>query len=195
MTDGTRPLPPARVSGPAWVREFPTSRSTDGLASPFREQVERFLAALAAAGITVVIEAGFRPPERAHLMHFAFRIAREDFDPRQVPVQGNIPIDWAHRRADGSADLPRAFAAAQAMVEAYEIVYRPALHSVHCEARAIDLTLDWAGDIVVRDAANHAIPVQGGPRNCNHPGLHAIGATYGVIKLVRDTPHWSADGR
>ncbi|HTL53679.1 MAG TPA: peptidoglycan-binding domain-containing protein [Planctomycetota bacterium] len=183
------------LSGPLWVREFPTSRSTRDLVSPFRENVDRFLAALEAAGVTILIEATLRPPARAHLMHYAWRIAREDLDPRSIPVHPGIPIDWCHRDSAGQPCFAAAFAAAQAMVEAYDIVYRPAVTSVHCEGRAIDLTLTWPGDIEVKDTTGRAVAVRGSPRNCNHPTLHAIGATYGVLKLVRDTPHWSDNGR
>lgn len=189
------PPPVAGPSGPQWVRCFPTSRSTADLTADFRAKVDRFLAALTAAGVTVLIEATRRPFARAHLMHYAFRIAREDFDPRLVPPLDGVPIDWTHRQPDGRPNLPAAFAAAQDMVAAYDIVYRPALASMHIDGRAIDLTLIWSGDIVVLDAAGRPVAVNGEPRSCDHPRLHEIGGSYGVYKLLRDRPHWSDNGR
>ena len=77
-------------SGPQWVNRFPTSKSTADLEQPFRAGVERFIAALTAAGANVAIEATRRPPERAYLMHFSFRIAREGLNPADVPSKPGV---------------------------------------------------------------------------------------------------------
>ena len=63
-------------SGPAWVARFPGSASPDDCIEPFRSSLKAFLAALAAAGAQVDIAATFRPSERAYLMHWSWKIAK-----------------------------------------------------------------------------------------------------------------------
>lgn len=64
---------------------------------------------------------------------------------------------------------------AEAMVEAYGLAYKPSLTSRHIAGRAIDMRVDgWKG---------------------TDSELYLAGAAHGVIKLVSDPPHWSADGR
>jgi hypothetical protein len=36
--------------------------------------------------------------------------------------------------------------------------------------------------------------ITGGPRDGSNPELIKVGATFGVMKLVSDPPHWSDDG-
>lgn len=63
---------------------------------------------------------------------------------------------------------------AEEMVAAYGLAYRPSLTSRHIDGLAIDLDIDgWTGTL---------------------SDLYALGATFGVHKLVRDPPHWSVDG-
>lgn len=47
---------------------------------------------------------------------------------------------------------------------------------------------------MVNDASGSAITITTTPRTGMNPALHAVGQTYGVIKLVADPPHWSDDG-
>ena len=70
------------LSGASWVSQFPTSKDVEDLASPFKDDLKEFLAALSAAGATVEISATYRPKERAFLMHYAFAIARKGLNPR-----------------------------------------------------------------------------------------------------------------
>ena len=62
------------LSGPNWANKFPTSSATADLIQPFRGNTERFIAAMRGAGISVIISATFRPPERAYLMRSSFAI-------------------------------------------------------------------------------------------------------------------------
>lgn len=182
------------VSGKDWVNKFPTSRSVDDLDPPFRTNVERFLAALAAAGATVRISATYRPKERAYLMHYAFRIAREGLSPVGIPTRVNIDIEWAHKGADGKVDLVASRNAAEEMVVAYGIAYRPALRSNHTARLAIDMTISWAGNLKILDASNKTVTI-GSPRSGQNSALIQVGATYKVIKLISDPPHWSFNGK
>lgn len=193
-----RPRPKRRrqgiVSGADWVKQFPTSISVDDLASPFKENVSAFLTALQDAGATVKISATYRPPERAYLMHYAYRIAREGLDPRNVPARNGVDIDWVHRDADGKVDLAASRNAAEDMVNAYDIVYRPALYSQHTQRLAIDMTIGWTDTLVIRNKQGKSVRVTGSPRTGQNAKLVEVGRTYGVRKLVSDPPHWSSDG-
>lgn len=182
------------VSGADWVRQFPTSTSVEDLNSPFKENVKAFLAALQDAGAAVFISATYRPPERAYLMHYAYRIAREGLDPRKVPSRESVDIEWVHRKANGQIDPVASRNAAEDMVAAYGIVYRPALNSNHTRRLAIDMSIIWSGTLSIRDARGKTASITGSPRTGQNGQLIAVGKTYGVIKLVSDPPHWSSNG-
>ena len=169
-------------SGKAWVKRYPTSVLISDLASPFRESVEDFVAALRKAGARVLIAATKRPKERAYLMHWAWRIAREQFDPAKVPAMLGVPILWEHEKQ---------MTAAKEMVAAYGLVHRAALTSRHIEGRAIDMSITWDG---VLELGGREI---GEPRNgADNKVLHEIAdLEFSVKKLAKDPPHWSDDGR
>ena len=184
----------AVLSGKDWVAKFPTSRSVDDLEPAFKANVQRFLGALAAAGATVVINATYRPKERAYLMHYAFRVARQGLNPLDVPVRSGVDIQWAHRTAAGKLDLTASRKAAEEMVIGYDIAFKPALNSNHTLKLAIDMTISWSGDLKIADASGKVVTI-GAPRTGQNSKLITVGASYKVIKLVSDPPHWSADGR
>lgn len=181
-------------SGVQWCSRYPTSRSVDDLIQPFRGNVERFLAALSTAGASVSIAATYRPRERAHLMHWAWRIGRLLEDPRIASRDPGIPIDWVHRDALGAPDLVASKRAAQEMVAAYDMAQIAALNSRHIERLAIDMSIRWKTQLSVLDAAGNIRTIPG-PGNGEVPALHQVGRSYGVVKLVSDPPHWSIDGR
>jgi hypothetical protein len=171
------------------------SRATADLTPDFRVGVERFIAALRAAGAAVTISETWRSKERAYLMHYAYRIARENLDPREVPPLAGVNICWLHTDAKGNPNLPASKTAALQMMVAYEIVYRPILDSHHIAGRAIDMTITWQGNLSIRDANGKVITITSEPRTgAGNTDLYKVGATYGVIKLVGDPPHWSDDG-
>ncbi|MBS0426396.1 MAG: hypothetical protein JSR41_03805 [Proteobacteria bacterium] len=178
----------ATPSGLSWVSRFPTSTQFADLAPPFRSNAKNFVDALRAAGIGVAVSATLRPPERAYLMHHAFRIAHEGLDPATAPAMRGVDIDWVHRRRDGSADPARSRSAAAAMVTAYDIVFRPALMSNHTRGLAIDMTIGNYRNKQVSNASGVKTTLK------SAADLHGLGATYGVHKLASDPPHWSSDG-
>lgn len=184
------------ASGRSWVAQFPTSRASADLIQPFRANAESFLSALAASNANVSISATYRPPERAHLMHYAFNIARRGLDPATVPEYAGVDICWVHRDANGNVNPQASTNAAQAMVNAYAIAYPPALQSRHTQGRAIDMTISWAGDLTIQNAQGNQQVITTLPRTgAGNTDLHAVGAGYGVLKLATDPPHWSDDGR
>lgn len=183
------------LSGREWVERYPTSRNVSDLVEPFRAAVTKWLNALKAAGATVTIDATFRPPERAYLMHYSFRIAREGLDPTQVPAYQGVDIQWVHKDGQGQADVAASRTAAGQMVEAFGVVFKPVLASRHTQGRAIDMTIAWKGPLTIVDAKGQRVTISSTPRTgADNPALHRVGASYGVIKLATDAPHWSSDG-
>ena len=195
------------LSGVQFVARFPGSRDAADLVQPFRGNLERFLAALNAAGAAVHIQTTFRPAKRAYLMHFAFDIAKgkiaankvPPFDPSVVPEddpnKGPLDITWVHPDAHGQPDLAASRQVAAQMVTAYGIVFGPAFPTRHSARRAIDMTITWAGTLKIADAAGKIVTITSTPRTgADNAELHAVGKSYGVIKLVADHPHWSDDG-
>ena len=184
-------------SGPAWVAQFPGSKSVDDLLPAFRDKVRAFISKLSDAGATVSIGATYRPPERAYLMHWCCQIAGYKNKAGKavvVPASAATPmpgvdIDWTH---GGSAAAAKT-AAAQ-MVAGYAIRYPAALVSRHTQRRAIDMTIAWQGTLSITDFAGTTRVIATAPRNGSNPALVAVGKTFGVIKLMSDPPHWSDDG-
>jgi hypothetical protein len=80
------------------------------------------------------------------------------------------------------------------MVQAYGVVYGPALTSRHTEGNAIDMSISWDNDLTIDQADGTSTKITSLPRNGTNTDLAATGVTYSVIKLVSDPPHWSTDG-
>jgi hypothetical protein len=185
------------LSGPAWVSKFPTSSSLNDLTEPFRASANRFVSALRAAdtAVIIIISDTLRPPERAYLMHYSFAIAREGLDPGAVPPMAGVDIQWVHKNAAGSVDLARSRAAAEQMVSGYGIVFKPVLDSRHTEGKAVDMDITWQANLVITKADGSKQTISSVPRTgAENTDLHNVGASYGVIKLLSDPPHWSSDG-
>jgi len=137
----------------------------------------------------VEISATYRPPERAYLMHWCWMIANLSQAPSAVPPMTGIDIDWTCR-GDGSA----ARAAARAMAEGFNLEVLPALDSRHTQRRAIDMTIRWDGMLSLRDFDGNLHHIGGSPRDGTNHELGQVGASFGVLKLDTDPPHWSEDG-
>jgi hypothetical protein len=181
-------------SGVAWVERFPTSQSTDALVDGFRQKCDAFLAALADAGATVTINATLRPPERAYLMHWSFAINAGEVEPEDVPPHAGVEIEWVHRKPNGSPDLPASRAAAAEMVHGYDIAFAPSLKSLHIFGKAIDMSIGWDGALKIKQKSGTRKTIGSMPRSGLNHELWAVGATYGVLKLPSDQPHWSNTG-
>lgn len=176
------------LSGASWVRQFPTSTSTSDLDLPFRTGVDNFIAALQEAGASVSISATFRPVERAYLMHYSWRIANEKFDPEQVPAKEGVDIDWVHRDAKGKVDMTKSKIAASEMNRGYGSKFRPQLISNHTARTAVDMNVSNYLKKDIKNAEGKDVSIK------TQKELWALGATYGVKKLVNDPPHWSSNG-
>jgi hypothetical protein len=182
----------SQLSGAEWWHanqaRYPNSAKLADLVSPFREKAMRFVAALQAAGADVTVSATLRNRVRAHLMHYSWAVAHGTTAPGAVPAVQGCAIVWDH------GDLADSKRGAQEMVDLFGIVYAPALTSLHIQGEAVDMNIGWSGTLTIADAngVKHAL---GAPRSGEtNSGLHAVGATYGVHKLLSDAPHWSSTG-
>lgn len=175
-------IPAKELSGAQWVDRFPGSASTSELTSNFRAKVDKFIAAINAAGGSVSISATYRPKERAYLMHYSSAIANEDIAADKVPVMSGVEINWVHPTPEASVS------AATRMATKYGIAYPPVLVSRHSDKTAIDMTISGMIGKKISKADGISVEIK------KLSDLNAVGDTYGVIKLVSDPPHWSEDG-
>lgn len=177
-----------KPSGAAWCAQYPGSKLIADLLPDFAQKVGAFLSALTAGGATYLVNATYRPPERAYLMHFACMIGSGQ-DPAQVPPMPGVDIDWSC-----GGDIVLARHNARAMMAGYGIAFPAALQSRHTQRRAVDMNITISDHPKVpykfKDAAGKYWSF--GPLDT--ASLYKFGATFGVIKLVTDPPHWSDDG-
>ncbi len=183
------------LSGAIWVGRFLGSKRTEDLENGFRQNVERFLSALRAAGATIVISATLRPPERAYLMHWSWKISKGLSTGENIPEMPGVNINWWHGNV---ADTLRA---AQEMVAGYglqRLGVAPALASRHTQGRAIDMSISWPSVLPIKKANGQSVVISSQPRNGANAALINVGRTYNVIHFInvnKDVPHWSTDGR
>jgi LysM repeat protein len=186
--------PTLTPSGAAWCNRFLGSNSLDSLNAEFKPKAKAFIAALKAQGITVKVSAAYRPVERSYLMYNAFQIARE-MDATKAKTWPGVPIDWAHRSADGTPDPVAAKRAAEAMCAGYGIhphsaqqkVGKPAF-SNHNKRAAIDMNVSGYIGKTVKNKTGDDIKLT------KFTDLVSVGLTYGVIYYNQEKMHWSTDG-
>lgn len=186
-------------SGIFWVTWANThaqnSSKIADLIDPFRTQSIDFITALGAAGAKVDITATKRSSRRAYLFHWSWLIALGKCQPSDPTSMDGVDIEWEH--GDDAASK----AGALEMVDGFGLavpprsVNAPALTSNHITGQAVDMNITWTGTLNVKDKSGTtaAIPFMADV-NAN-TALHAVGASYGVLKLVTDAPHWSFNGR
>jgi hypothetical protein len=128
-------------------------------------------------------------------MHWAWKIAKENYDARKVSPKSGVNIEWWH------GDQARSKAAAEDMVDGYEINnlnVAPSLTSRHIEGKAIDMSISWQGDLKIKNEDGTGVTIKSTPRDGSNTDLIKVGKTYGVIHftdVTKDVPHWSTDGR
>jgi len=90
----------ATPSGAEWLSRFPSSTDLALLATPFRENVTRFVAALKTA---CHVSETWRPPEQQYLIYWAWLIANGDppnppLNPtlKNPPPMKGVDISWVH---------------------------------------------------------------------------------------------------
>jgi len=193
-------IPAAELSGAQWVARFPTSTLVTDCVAPFAANLARFIAALEAAGATVAIAATLRPPERAYLMHWCWKIVNASANPQTIPAMTGVNVRWDHTDANGAYSATTSKSAAQAMVNGYgmqSLAVAPALNSRHTMGLAVDMNISWTGNLTIAKADGTTTTITTMPTSGMNTDLHAVGATYVVIKFVggaSDKPHWSDNG-
>lgn len=115
-------------------------------------------------------------------MHYATEIAQGNIKADKVPPMTGVNIDWVHETDEASV------AAAEEMRKQYDIVFPPELISRHTERGAIDMTISNIIGKKMTDANGKEVKIE------KERDLHAVGKSYGVVKLVNDKPHWSDNG-
>lgn len=188
------------LSGRCWVSQYRGSNSLEDLRQPFRGYAEAFVDALRDAGATVTINATYRPPKRAYLMHWCWKIARNRISPEAVPAMDGVPISWKHYGREEKYSEELSVTAAREMVRAFHMErlgVAPSLRSRHTVRCGIDMSISWDRDLRLPDGYGHIVKIATVPQTGMNEQLHAVGASYGVIKYNRrgrDDPHWSDTG-
>jgi hypothetical protein len=188
----------ASYSGKAWVdwaeTHAPNSNSLDKLADTFKPKASAFIAALEEAGAKVTVRATLRHANRAYLFHWSWLIALKKIKAKHAGVRTGVPILWDHGNDAESV------AGAWEMVHGFGLAVppnstvAPALTSVHIRGEAIDMDIKWTGNIKVKNKDGTVATVAFMTNPNDNTKLHAVGATYGVKKLLTDKPHWSING-
>lgn len=196
------------LSGPSWAAKFPDSTKVSDLASAFRADVRRFIAAMRHAGITERTTATLRLAERAYLMHYAWLVANRKLSPEQVPhfaaTTGHPPVAicWVHVSASG-ADLGASVAAAHGLAKAFGVSLTqpaaPPLTSPRTSGDAIVMATTWtSATVTIVNGSGRSVTIRSGPHSGLNAALISVGASYGVIHSVNAKAamdYWSASGR
>jgi hypothetical protein len=188
-----KPAEDATLSGEAWWRanqaRYPNSQSVEDLEPEFAKKVNVFLAALKEAGAKVVISSTRRDAGRAYLMHHAWAISQGSVKPSEVPERAGIAIRWDH------GDDKKSKQAASDMVRLFGMKHQASLKSRHIDGKAIDMTITWTKTLKIKDKNGQEVTIDSIPRSGDNKELQRVGASYGVVKLATDPPHWSVDGK
>lgn len=188
----------ATKSGAFWVTWANTnatnSNNIEDLEPVFKANVKAFIKALTDAGAKVTVTSTKRSARRAYLFHWSWLIALKKVKPADAPKLAGVDILWNH-----GVDA-QSVAGAREIVNGFHLAVPPAsvnppsLTSRHIEGKAVDMDITWAGTIKIKNKSGKLVPVAFKADGNANAALHAVGATYGVIKLTTDEPHWSTDG-
>lgn len=182
------------LSGKDWWHanqaKYPNSQDIDDLEPGFRSRVEDFVGSLRYAGANIVVRSTLRNATRAFLMHYSWKVAYGEIDPKDVPERGGLRIAWDH------GDLETSREAAKEMVSLFGMAHIAALASNHIRGKAVDMNVTWKETLVLTRPAPLLTRIESRPRTGQNRELHETAATvFGVRKLVSDPPHWSYNGK
>lgn len=183
-------------SGASWVDRFPISDDPHHLDSEIRSLWTPFQSVMETAGADVEILATQKPPERAYLMYWAWRIAKEDYDPQQVPDMEGVNIRWWH------GDLQASRNAAWQMVHGYDIGDHkepPPRVSPYTEGQVIATRITWQGDLTLfRGDPTRELVITEGPHDATNEALIELAEIhFGLVHLLTvedsDEVHWTVE--
>jgi hypothetical protein len=179
----------------SWANEnAKNSSSVNDLAEPFQSNVKAFLQALKDAGCDVTVSVTRRSGKRAYLFHWSWLIGLGKVPASDATPLDGVDIDWDHGSDSESQQ------GAREMIEGFGLAVppsstnAPALNSNHIDGQAIDMAIEWTGTANIAKKDGAVVPVEFMPNVNKNIALHLVGASYGVRKLITDTPHWSFDG-
>lgn len=180
------------LSGASWWHtnqdKYPNSEKINALLPVFADKVQKFVNALRKAGADVYVSATRRNPARANLMYYCYKLGRGEIRTSHIPKIEGCDIVWDH----GNKELSQA--AAKEMAVLFKVVFEPSLASLHISGKAIDMTIKWSKPITIIDAYGREVKISGPGDGASSTALHKVGASYGVMKLLKDAPHWSING-
>ncbi len=183
------------LSGKAWFSanqsKYPNSKAIADLDGSFKSKVIKFQKALKTAGVKIKVSSTLRNKRRAAIMHWAFKVAKGKTKPKDVPKIAGVDINFDH--GDDKVSISKA----KEMVgpNGFNIKYQPSLTSLHIAGKAIDWTLSWSGELTIKNAKGEDVVIKSSPKDGANTELHSVGKSYGVIKLLKDKPHWSINGK
>lgn len=185
-------------SGKYWVtwadENAKNSTNIIDLDASFKANVNEFFKALTDAGASLDVSTTQRSAKRAYLFHWCWKIYLGKCKPSDATKMQDVDIEWDH------GDLKKSKAGAHEMVAGFGLavppksILAPSLTSNHIEGKAIDVDITWTGQIKVKKKDNTEVSVTYMANANANTVLHSIGASYSVIKLKNDAPHWSFDG-
>ena len=188
----------ATKSGTFWVTwanaHAQNSSKIEHLVEPFRSNVTAFIAALKAAGATVDVSATKRSARRAYLFHWSWKIAVGKCPASEAAMISGVDILWDHGNELASKKGAQEMVAGFGLAVPPKSVNPPATTSNHITGQAIDMDITWTGTIKVKDGNGNMVAITFMTDVNANTSLHAVGASYGVKKLVTDAPHWSHNG-
>ena len=201
------------VSGNYWIWKFWSTPTMETLEPTFREKVQGFMDAFAAAGESIRITPNSgRNKETQYLAYWSWQIAKEGYRRTTHPKPPEYPtvdIDWFWsdpKPTDFSPEaethnVPSYVGAATHMVAWYGLARAPKPSCKLVEGTAVRLDIVPRKTIAVRDknGNHHVIPASASPKN---PGLTAVAESYGLYQVTDcDTipicwqGYWSDNGK
>jgi hypothetical protein len=185
-------------SGVYWVTwasgHAQDSDSVDDLDDTFKANVKAFIKALEDAGAKVEPKNTLRSDKRAYLFHWCWLIGLGKAKAAEATEMKGVDIEWDH------GDEEKSKKGAKDMIDHFGLAVppqsnvAPALDSRHIDGKAIDMDITWKDTIKIKKKDGTEVSVEFKADVNKNTALHDVGASYDVIKLTSDAPHWSTDG-
>lgn len=176
-------------SGDWWVRNadrYGDSLELSDLSPGFELRLRDLIAALRRGGATVVVRTTRHNAARAHIAHWAWRVAEGMTAPRHVPDHPGVPVLWDH------GEEPRSRLGARYMLTAMGVESLVPVESAQIDGMAVELSIDWSGAIRVIDAHGTPHMLDRPRRAATNLDLHRIARSFGVNKDLNHPLRWLA---